>query len=98
MIMLKTDNYGFRDIGVVIINLVSHELGIYIGEVNLWGKGKGKAALSLAMDILRDRGWKKFCAVVHPENRRSQRLFLSLGFKKVGIGRRGQDAYEYAVD
>jgi len=96
MIEVNTEDYGFRPVGVVIVNLKSQELGIYIGEVNLWGKEIGKKALATAMDFMKTHyKWDYFWAVIHPKNKRSRRLFQSLGFQKTGPGRSGQNKYEY---
>ena len=94
MIMVETDEYGPRPVGIVIVNLKSLELGIYIGEVMLWGQGVARRALSQVIMKLTHQGHTKFCAMVHPKNERSQALFTGLGFIKVGKGRRDQDLYE----
>ena len=94
IIMVKTDGYGFRPVGVAHVNLKGVELGIYIGEITLWNKGVAEVALLQAIGILRSKGYSKFCALVHSDNERSRRLFEGIGFKKVGKGRRDQDWYE----
>ena len=70
------------------------EIGLYIGEVTLWNKGVGKKALKLAMEWAWEHGLSRLQAVVHPRNKRSQRLFEGLGFVRTGTGRKGQWRYE----
>ena len=97
VIEVKTNSYGYRPVGVVMVNLESQELGIYIGETNLWSQGIGRQALAMAMDtMITNDGWNYFWAVIHPRNKRSKRLFQSLGFQKTGPGRSGQEKYEYS--
>lgn len=79
-----------RRIGVVSIGQLDHwspELGYFIGEISLWGKGYGKQAVSLAMDYLREIG-KEYChTTVLEDNTRSLRLLSSLGFIVLGKAR-----------
>lgn len=79
-----------RRIGVVSIGQLDHwspELGYFIGEISLWGKGYGKQAVSLAMDYLRETG-KEYChTTVLEDNTRSLRLLSSLGFTVLGKAR-----------
>ena len=51
--------YETRDVGIVTIGQLDHwspEIGYFVGEVSLWGKGIGKQAVSLALDWLREYG------------------------------------------
>jgi RimJ/RimL family protein N-acetyltransferase len=73
-----------RDVGEVHVQHLDTdcpEIGYLIGEVSLWGKGAGKQAVSLALNWLRDKGYKKVCAEVLDGNERSKRLLYNLGFK-----------------
>ena len=70
------------------------EIGLYIGEMGVWGKGIGKLALEEMIKILSNSGYRIYRAVIHPKNRRSISLFTSLGFRRMGKGRNGQDLYE----
>jgi len=86
-----------RAVGVVHIrdlNTPGPEIGLYIGDVTIWGRGIGKRALELAMEWAWGHGVRRLQAVIHPRNRRSHPLFLSLGFVRIGRGRRGQVLYE----
>ena len=85
-----------RDIGVVSIGQMEYweaEIGIYIGEVTLWGKGYGKQAVKLALDYLREHGFKYTRTTILDNNERSQRLFQSLGYKRIGEARIGESLY-----
>jgi len=93
MIRVNLDAYGPRPVGVVIANLRSSEIGLYLGEVTLWGKGIGKEALRLGTLRMFHMEHKVIVAVIHPDNLRSIKLFTGLGFRKVGKARGGQDEY-----
>src|SRR3990167_4360678 len=57
--MVETDH----PIGVITIGQLEHwscEIGYYIGEIALWGKGYGKRMVQLALD------WIKEYAIDHP--------------------------------
>ena len=94
MIEVDSDDYGFRPVGVVIGNLKSGEIGLYIGETTLWGHGIGLEALKRGVVQMGNLGFERIWAVVHPKNKRSQRLFIRAGFTKKGKGRRRQDLYD----
>ena len=88
--------YQERRVGVLHItglDSIEPEIGLYIGETTLWGQGVGKRALSLGIEKAKELGIEKLQAMIHPKNCRSVRLFQSLGFKKTGKGRKGQDCY-----
>jgi RimJ/RimL family protein N-acetyltransferase len=70
------------------------EVGLYIGEVELWGQGVGKQALTQMLELLPERA---AYAVIHRKNERSIKLFTSLGFKKIGKARKGQELYLFQI-
>lgn len=85
-----------RSVGVVTIGQLDYwepETGIYIGETHLWGKGIGKQALQLAIDYLCQNRYKYTRTTILDNNERSKRLYMSLGFKKVGEARPGESLY-----
>ena len=89
-----------RPVGVVTIGQKSHwepEIGIYIGEKSLWGKGVGKSALQLIVDLLRDQGYEYAKSTILDSNERSQRLFASVGFEKTGESRRGESRWQLRI-
>jgi L-amino acid N-acyltransferase YncA len=60
------------------------EFSVYVGAH--WHKcGAGKAALSLLMEMARDKGAWKLLSRIFPENTASLRLCAALGFRQVGI-------------
>ena len=80
---------------VVDIDKLYPEIGLYIGEMRLWEKGIGKDALRLGIrEMERYSHVGGLHAVIHPENKRSIRLFTSLGFKRIGESRKEQSLYE----
>lgn len=95
------DNYWQpRPVGVVHVTNLNEEvpeIGLYIAEVPLWGKGIGRQALEKAIWQIKAYKGEKLCAVVHPLNGRSIRLFESLGFKRANATRR-QYRYELELE
>jgi len=83
-----------RSVGTIIIHLKSSEIGIYIGEVTLWGKRVGSKALKLGILRMMALGFEMIWAAIHPENIASVKLFTGLGFKKAGKARGDVDRYE----
>ena len=97
-ILLDDGKWKQRSVGMVHVIEIHEEypeVGLYIGDVNLWGKGIGKRALQLVIGRMSVYSHiQGLHAIIHPDNKRSIRLFKSLGFKKVGEARKGQDRYE----
>jgi len=103
LIMVDDNKWKLRPVGVIHVNEIDREypeIGLYIGDMNLWGKsGIGKRALQLAIDRISVYSHiQGLHAVIHPENKRSIRLFKSLGFKKIEKARKGQELYEHSFD
>ena len=85
-----------RPVGVVTIGQMDYwepETGIYVGEVSLWSKGIGKQALRQAIDYLKQKGYKYTRTTILDSNERSIKLYLSLGFKRIGEARPGESLY-----
>jgi RimJ/RimL family protein N-acetyltransferase len=83
-----------RPVGVIHVDYEQDfypEIGLYIGEPDLWGQGIGKKALQQILERCPD---PVAYAVIHPKNKRSIRLFTSLGFHRVGKARNGQHLYQ----
>jgi RimJ/RimL family protein N-acetyltransferase len=86
-IIYLDDGNQKRKVGSVNIIKVSSdcpEVGIFIGEITLMGKGIGTRSVSLVVQWLKTRGFARVRANVSKENMPSQRLFTSLGFKQRG--------------
>jgi len=85
--------YDGRRVGVVTIGQLDHwspEIGYYIGEISLWGKGVGKQAVNEALEWLKAYG-KEYChTTVLEKNKRSLSLLKSLGFSIFGKARQGE--------
>ena len=73
------------------------QVGIYIGEVNLWNKGYGKQALTLGLDWLKSNGYNHIWTSILKDNIRSIKLFESLGFKRIGEARPGESLYRKQI-
>lgn len=96
VIVLNEDTH-FRDVGLVVIAQTDNwnpEIGIFVGEVSLWGKGIGKAAIGLALQWLRKRGYSHTHTTIKDDNKRSIKLFTILGFQRVCEARKGESRYE----
>ena len=102
--LISADRKHPHPVGVVHINDLDKEypeIGLYIGEVTLWGKGIGTQALEEGihrMDTICKWGrrpYKGLHAVIHPENVTSVKLFTGVGFIKIGEARKEQGLYEY---
>jgi len=68
------------------------EIGYFIGEVALWGRGIITEALKIAIDYIWNLGYKKICADVKPDNKSSIVVLRKLGFTEVD-GRDGLIGY-----
>lgn len=92
-IIVLVSAYRDRKVGVVTIGQLDHwnpEIGYYIGEVSLWGKGIGKEAVKLGINWLKERGYKACHTTVKIENKRSANLLWKLGFQVLGGAREGE--------
>lgn len=68
--------YQGRGVGSVFLTPDSF-VGVYIGEVDLWGEGIGEAAVSWVCD---KHEREAFFAEIHEDNEASRRLFEECGF------------------
>lgn len=96
IIVLQEDTH-LRDIGVVTIGQLDHwnpEVGYYIGELTLWGRGYGREAVRLACDWLRGKGYEYVHTTVLKSNFRSIMLLHGLGFEMAGNARAGELRFE----
>lgn len=72
----------------------SPEVGVFVGEVTLWGRGVGRKAVALAVEYLREWGYKKAWALIAEGNVASFKLFEAVGFRRIGEGHKGEWIYE----
>ena len=82
-----------RRIGGVTLGQLDHwspEIGYFIGEVTLWGKGLGKQAVEMAIAWLKEKGYKYCHTTVLNDNMRSRNLLESLGFTCMAEARPGE--------
>lgn len=89
-IIQVNDGDTTRDVGYINLAQLEHwrpEIAVAIGEINLWGQGVAKKALLLAMQWLKDNGYKRVHTSILKNNERSRRLFKSLGFIDIGDAR-----------
>ncbi len=89
-----------RRIGVVTIGQLDYwesEIGIYIGKKSLWGKGIGRQAVALAIEWLRNYGKRYIRTTILDSNKRSAKMFESLGFKRVADARPMESLYRLVL-
>jgi len=85
--------YEERPVGCITIGQLDHwqpEIGWYIGEVSLWGKGVGREAVNLGLEYLKSLGYESCHTTILKDNMRSLQLAKSLGFKESGDARDGE--------
>jgi L-amino acid N-acyltransferase YncA len=72
------------------------EVGLYIGDISLWGSGIGSTALEEVIQKTREERYPGLFAMIHSKNKRSIQLFTNAGFVKTKEkGRKGQNVYKY---
>ena len=88
--------YDDRPIGVVTIGQLDHwspEIGYYIGEVSLHGKGVGTEAVRLGIEWVRGLGLAHVTHIhttIKDDNIGSIKIMKKLGFKKGMEARKGE--------
>mgnify|MGYP001564806631 CR=1 FL=1 len=70
------------------------EVGLYIGEQGLWGRGTGFAVLNLLIENATLYNYLRLLAHIHKKNKVSLHMYEKAGFIRVGEGRNGQWLYE----
>ena len=96
LILLQEGNV-IRKVGSASVSRLSEstpEVGIYVGEVTLWGKGVGRKAVIEVMKWLKVNGYRSCYAAIREDNIASQRMFAAVGFHRAGPGRFGESLYE----
>lgn len=84
---------GYADLACIKDN--SAELGIAIGESELWGKGLGSRAAQAMMEMAAEKlGITVFTAETNEANMRSQKMLEKIGFEEVS--RLGKEEYNGA--
>ena len=89
--------YEGKDVGIIWLDRLDNimpEVGIYIGETTLHGKGVGKEALTSILKWLKSTNYQRAHAKILKSNKRSIRLFTSCGFARRGEAREGEWLYE----
>lgn len=79
------------------VNGKAADMGYYVGELGLWGKGIGQRAVQLGIDWLRENGYTQALATVVTYNYRGCRLIEGLGFVKLGESRPQEWVYSLGL-
>ncbi len=85
--------YDERPVGYLNVTQLDHwepEIGVYIGETTLWGKGVGREAVKLGLEYIKSKGKESCHTTILKSNTRALRLFKSLGFIETGEARGGE--------
>ena len=95
IIQVAEDDFT-RDVGGISLNLNPScpDIGYYVGEITLWNKGVGTKAISLALDWLKEKGYREVEATVLKTNLPSSHVLAKLGFRLIGDGREGELVYK----
>lgn len=96
-VILLTDGTGVRRVGVANVSKLDQEvpeIGLYIGEVTLWGSGVGGKAVREVKSWLKQQGYRRCMAGIREGNGRSIKLFSGLGFHQVSVTEGGRRIYE----
>jgi len=91
LMVVLVENDIERPIGIVRISPLedfSPQLSFTIGEISLWGKGYGKEVVRLALEWLKEHGYKHTHTSVRKSNKRALGLLLSLGYVIIGEARK----------
>ena len=81
-----------RPVGIITVGQTDHwrpEIGIYVGEVTLQGKGVGREALQRILDVLSTR-YDRVSSTIKKDNIASLKCFKAVGFKEVCDAREGE--------
>ena len=85
--IIFTEGEMSRAVGCVAAYELESEiphLGVYIGEISLWGRSVAQRALTQAVVWLRTDGYHRCRATILDTNAASQRAFKKAGFDLVG--------------
>jgi spore coat polysaccharide biosynthesis predicted glycosyltransferase SpsG len=95
-IIMLDDGTKMRAVGSVNasgFSIGKPEIGVFVGEVTLWGKSVGRSSVRLVVNWLREIGHSMVYARVMKHNVRSMKLFESLGFSKLEVTDEGEWLY-----
>lgn len=102
----KRRSYAILDQSGELIGMVScysiewtsrtGELGVYIGEPNLWSRGLGTdAILTLLRHLFLDLGFRRVYLNTYASNTRALRSYSKVGFERTGTRRRFRPSVGY---
>jgi len=94
--------YDNRPVGVVTMSDLDHwcpEVGLYIGEVSLWGKGIGTKMLQKALEWIKEYSLSHAYIVgcrttILNANIAAVKVFIKCGFKRTADARKGESWYQ----
>lgn len=87
----------WRDVGNVNVSSLDTEMpeiGVYIGEVTLWGEGVATEAVHFGVNWLREESYPAVRARILDSNEPSQRVFEKVGFHRTGEARENESEYQ----
>lgn len=104
-ILMVCMDYSFH-IGVVTIGQLDHwcpEIGLYLGETSLWGRGYGTCALRLAIKWLQGyaethRHIVGIHSTILNKNKASIAIFTKCEFKRLGVARKDESWYNRTLE
>ncbi len=93
LMVILVENDIDRSIGLIRISSLedfSPQIAFTIGEVSLWGKGYGTKAVELALEWLKDKGYKHTHTSIPKSNKRALALLKDLCYNIYGEARKGE--------
>lgn len=88
---------GVGSVNVTNLDTDVPEIGIYVGEITLWGNGVASDAVEFAVNWTRSQGYSAVKARVLEHNEASRQVFENLGFRKVGAARGNEFEYRKPI-
>ena len=88
-----------REVGVLNISLLDYwspETAIYL-QPGEWGQSIAKEALKLALNWLREKGYRYSRTTILKNNERSIKAFETVGYRKIGEARPEEWSYQVTL-
>lgn len=98
IITVKTDK-RWRDVGIIALSGLDSEypsVGVWIGEITLWGEGTATEAVHFLISWLEERDYLGATAEIYSWNTSSQQVFEKIGFEQAENVE--TDRYKYQID
>lgn len=95
-IITVNEDGRWRDVGIVNVSDLDTnfpKVGVYVGEVTLWGRGVASDAVEFAVEWLKSEEYSAAKARILDQAEASRRVFEKAGFERVGEARECEGEY-----